>query len=260
MPKLVCFDIAYPAAATLTQDAQQKLLLMLLSVPQLETLIALQRMPESVYRTTFKDRVLFSIPTREPPPALKEARCTQLRNLVLHWDGLSLPWLATLLRPPRSLEQLSLILSLNYKYNRRPPEVALDSALETVSGSLKVLDISIPYNSSTPESVGLYFSSRGLTAFTALRDLYIPEAFLTEGHGFNDTRPWFPASLVSLGLSNAWPSTHARSFGEFDRVAVAVPFEHRVDSEKVDAITRGALARIAWILESLPGFTTIHVP
>ncbi|KAL3492174.1 hypothetical protein BJX62DRAFT_236409 [Aspergillus germanicus] len=123
--------------------------------------------------------------------------------------------------------------------SRYPPKVTLDSALEPLTDSLKGLDISIPYSSSAPEGGGLYLSSRSPTAFKSLRDLYVPKAFLNERHGFDGTRPWFPASLLSLGFSNAWPSSYARSPREFNCVAVAVPFEHTVDSDKVDVITRG---------------------
>jgi hypothetical protein len=66
--KIACFDITYPAAVALTQNAEQQLLLTLLSIPQLQTIIALHRMPESAYWTSFKDRVLFAITTGEPPP------------------------------------------------------------------------------------------------------------------------------------------------------------------------------------------------
>ncbi|KAL3449964.1 hypothetical protein BJX65DRAFT_305427 [Aspergillus insuetus] len=165
-----------------------------------------------------------------------------------------------MLRLPRSLKRFSIILSLNYRHNRYQPKVTLDSAPEPVTDSLKVLDISIPYSSSAPEGVSLSFSSRSLTAFKFLRDLYIPEAFLNEGHGFDGTRPWFPSSLVSLGFSNAWPPSYARSLSDFNRGAVAVPFEHTGDSDKVNAVTKGALARVLVMLKSLPCFTTINVP
>jgi hypothetical protein len=156
--------------------------------------------------------------------------------------------------------RFKLILSLNYRHNKWPPAITLDSALEALTDSLKVLDISTPYNFSAPEGVSLYFSSRGLSSFKALRDLYIPEVFLNERHGFDGSGPWFPGSLVSLGLSNAWPSAYARSSIKFGRLAVAVPFEHFDYSSQVDAVTRGAFGRIKGILQSLPSFTTINVP
>ncbi|KAL2822547.1 hypothetical protein BJX63DRAFT_427111 [Aspergillus granulosus] len=261
--KAVCFDLVSSAPTTAARDAQQQLLLKLLSIPQLETVAAFHRMTESDYLDICKESMVSSILPQDPP-VLKETRCTNLRNLVLHSDGLTLTWLGALLSLPRCLERFRLILSLNYRHNKNqwPSAITLDTALEAVTETLEVLDISTPYNSSAPEGVGLYFSSRGLSGFKRLRELYIPESFLNERHGLDvdGSGPWFPDSLVSLGFSNAWPSFYPRSSVEFDRPSVAMPFGDIDKSSEVDAVTRRPLRSIKGILNSLPNFTIINVP
>ena len=75
-------------------------------------------------------------------PALPTSRCTDLRELHIRWDGLSLYSLSLLLQMPRNLEILHLHFSTSCYYNPfRGVSMNLNEALKPVAHSLRELEI-----------------------------------------------------------------------------------------------------------------------
>lgn len=77
-----------------------------------------------------------------PPPApslLGGSRCTDLRELHLHWDHLSLPWISALLHLPRNLEVLHLQINPVNALSHRP--IHLNPALRPVADTLRELTL-----------------------------------------------------------------------------------------------------------------------
>ncbi|KAL4885665.1 hypothetical protein BJY04DRAFT_137170 [Aspergillus karnatakaensis] len=232
----------------------------LLSVPQLEYVQAFLRKPAYTYQGGYSDARVLIEPRK--PPKVRQTRFTNLKGLVLHWDALPLLSLSILLRIPRNLESLTLIFSLNYDHGTGAPP--LDRMLEPVTNSLKMLDMSTPYNDPhKPVSAGLRFSNMGLTAFQQLRELYIPDTFLSPENGFDGISPWFPLSLESIGFSNSWPLVFYKSIDidpgstTINRDVVSVPLEQR---QLFDHVTLRSFDLISGMLDSLPLLSSVHIP
>lgn len=89
---------------------------------------------------------LLAAPTLQVP-SLPGHTFTDLRELRLHWDGLSSLWINALLRLPRRLEVLHLQLNGN-RHAHHPilESMPLDCALRPVAGSLRTLAIYLEHH------------------------------------------------------------------------------------------------------------------
>lgn len=147
---------------------------------------------------------VFPVSPVSPLGPLEETKFTNLKDLDLRWDGQPLSHLSTLLQLPRYLEKLTLTFSLKYDHTWRAAETTLNATLEPVAGSLQklVLDL-VEDGSTTPEGMGLRWSTDGLLKFENLRLLSRPALFFSERHGIGGKVPWLPPLLTDLQVTKA---------------------------------------------------------
>jgi hypothetical protein len=181
---------------------------------------------------------------------------TALRTLGFQWDGLPLRLLYAILQFPRRLEAFALRISGRYDHALSAPAMTMDSALSPIAASVRELEFDFVHRvaGNCPETVGLLFGSKGLTPFTKLQHLSISGSFLTEIHGFDGKRPWFPPSLVSLSITTTelCHSDKPEIDLESTRVRRLVRQEHFLI---FDPTTLRSLQILSGMLESVPNLT-----
>ncbi|KAL4913548.1 hypothetical protein BDW62DRAFT_159766 [Aspergillus aurantiobrunneus] len=241
--KSFVLDLRYTHDTGLPQETTEQLLRIILSIFSIPSL---DRITIFHHHRGTNDNYQVPLSNIQPhePPIVPKTKFTNLRTLTFYWDALPLPFLSILLQLPANLESLTLTLSLLNDHNPNPA-IPLDTALSPVTKTLKTLNLRTvdAYNGATPESTGLRFGPTGLTNLPALRHLSLPSVFLTEAHGFTGQTPWFPPSLTSLCLSDA-------------RV-YPVP---RREGVMLDPETARHLARICWMLDSVPELRLFVIP
>ena len=130
------------------KDDLHKLLVTILSAPSLEVITTTCVHSMACIYDTNELRwdpgefgELLGAPTLQVP-SLPGHTFTELRELRLHWDGLSLLWINALLHLPRRLEVLH--LQMNGKRHAHHPvleSMPLNSAIRPVANSLRELAI-----------------------------------------------------------------------------------------------------------------------
>ncbi|MBE3042693.1 hypothetical protein IMZ48_08990 [Candidatus Bathyarchaeota archaeon] len=137
-------EFFYSNVNDVPRDVVDDLLCAVMSAPSLETVTATYaRDLADFYHVGEYHHIPPGPRLARPLPILGSSRCTDLRELRLHWDHLSLDWLSALLRLPRSLEVLHLQLSRSNPLVQKDgrPAVPLNSALRPVAHSLRELTI-----------------------------------------------------------------------------------------------------------------------
>ncbi|KAJ3550349.1 hypothetical protein NM208_g26 [Fusarium decemcellulare] len=130
-----------------------------------------------------------SIALSRPLPALEKANFTNLRELIMRWDGLSLSTLSKLLHAPQQLQILVVEFSLLTAGRFLVADLPLDLALAPVADTLQTLTVkpvdiytatdSLGGQFQVMEDVGFRWSTQGLTAFKRLDTLGLPASTFT---------------------------------------------------------------------------------
>ncbi|KAF5008882.1 hypothetical protein FDECE_4906 [Fusarium decemcellulare] len=130
-----------------------------------------------------------SIAQPQPLPALEKANFTNLRELIMRWDGLSLSSLSKLLHAPQQLQILVVEFSLLTARRFPVADLPLDLALVPVADTLQTLTVkpvdiytatdSLEGQFQVMEDVGFRWSIQGLTAFKRLDTLGLPASTFT---------------------------------------------------------------------------------
>lgn len=208
-------ELFYHHVGDVQEAVLERLICTLLTAPSIEALSATyaRDLPESDpldkrYRAPSFTAYLF--------PPLPTSRCTNLRELRLRWDGLSLHSLSLLLHMPKNLEVLQLHFSISCSPNHDGGmRMCLEEALKPVAHSLRELEIFLVQDyEKSPSSgwnnwranVGLWWGEEGLREMKKLESLAIPANSWRNYEDYRRSYPGLlagPESLVKLRLIGA---------------------------------------------------------
>lgn len=151
-------SLLYSGVRDVPEETVDELLYTLLTTLALDAVTA--NHVRDISESHESDKTFYGRPSVDRPlPILPRSRCTELRELRLHWDHLSLRRLSTLLHLPKRLEVLHLLFSssqrLNYhgsinRYSNKKAAMHLNSALRPVAHSLRELTICLTDDESDP--------------------------------------------------------------------------------------------------------------
>ncbi|KAL4877387.1 hypothetical protein BJY04DRAFT_128637 [Aspergillus karnatakaensis] len=190
----------------------------------------------------------------QDPPKITKTKCTRLNSLTVHFNGLPLSWLSTVLKLPENLQTLSLGISHRYDHGRSA--MALEKAIAPVASTLTGLRLLACDENpgETPASTGVRFSSAGLTQFPSLRIVELPSTFLVHSQGFSESNPWFPPSMTTLSILD----TQIRERLPPKSLGDAPELENR-PYFRFDTWTANCLAGVCKVLHTIPLLDTLTV-